>query len=105
MHSWYYYIQPLPSEEIWPNHFISNLQILEDTLPHTVLLFDQAVGLWIEGGREFFFDIKEVTKRGSKLGGENCSSVTNNRVRKAVMPHYYVDNFFRKAWGIDSNFN
>lgn len=59
----------------------------------------------MEDGRELLLDAKEVTKQGPKLRGENCSPVADNRVEKAVVLHYYIDNFLRKAQSIDDNFN
>lgn len=59
----------------------------------------------MEDSRELLLDAKEVTKQGPKLRGENCLPVTDDRVEKAVVPHYYIDNFLRKAQSIDDDFN
>lgn len=70
-----------------------------------MLLFDLAVGLWIEGGKNLSLNAKEVIKPGPKLEGENRLPIADDRVGKTVVFCHNVYNYLRKVWSIDSNFN
>ena len=59
----------------------------------------------MERGGELFLDIKEVVEWGPELGHKNRSAVTDDGVRKTVMSHHYVNNYFRQSWSIDGDFD
>ena len=59
----------------------------------------------MERGRESSLDTEEGVERGPELRRKNRSAVTDDRVREAVMSHYYVDNYFRQSWGIGDDFD
>lgn len=64
---------------------------------YTVLLFGLAVNLWIKAGKKLLFDGKEVTKQELELRDENCSSITDDKVKKAIVLYNHVGNYLHKA--------
>ena len=52
---------------------------------------------------ESSFDTIELAEQGPELGRKNRSAITDDRVRKAVILHHYVDNYFCQSWGIDGD--
>ena len=72
---------------------------------YTILSFRLPVYLKVECGGELSLDIDEVTKQGPDLGCENRSSITDDRVRDAVMSYYHVDDYFRQFWSIYYDFD
>ena len=70
-----------------------------------ILAFRLFIGLRVECGGELSFDVEEVTERGPKLGYKNRSSVTYNRVQKAVMSYHLVYNYFRWSRSINGDFD
>ena len=72
-------------------------------LYRAVLSFCLPVCLSVKRGGESSLDTKEVAERGPELGRKNRSAVTDNGVWEAVMSHHYINNYFRKSWGINGD--
>ena len=57
----------------------------------------------IEYNGEMLLNLTEIIKREPELRYENRSSITDDRVRKAVMSNHHINNYFRQSWSIDGD--
>lgn len=83
-------------------------QIYQDTkvcFYSYVLIFCLSVYLRMKYDRKLFFDIKEKTEQEPKRWHKNCFAVTDNKVRKALMSYYYVNNYFCQSQSINDDFD
>lgn len=61
---------------------------------NTLLLLGLTVSLLVKDIREVTLNARKIAKEVSKLWSNNWYSITYNRIKKAIIMFYYIDNNF-----------